>query len=286
MEVIRYVARHPLNRDRPLAAIWRFAAWQVRSRVAGRALWVPFVDDTVLVVARGMTGATGNIYCGLHEFEEMALVLHALRPGDLFLDVGANVGTYTVLASGVVGARTMAIEPVPSTSAALRANVEANGLGELVTTINSAIGERAGAVHFTLGLESMNRVAVATDAGASLVVPMTTLDSICLGRAPVLAKIDVEGHEREVLRGAQSVLAAPSMRAAIVEVWDDSRDEVMRAMAGFGFAPHAYDPATRILSPRPDAQTSNVVFVRDLEWLQARCMTAPPRLVRAVGKRI
>jgi hypothetical protein len=61
---------------------------------------VPFVGDTRLLVARGMRGATGNVYVGLHEFEEMAFALHALRPSSRFIDVGANVGSYTVLAAG------------------------------------------------------------------------------------------------------------------------------------------------------------------------------------------
>ena len=56
-----------------------------------------------------MTGATQNIYCGLQEFEEMAFLLHFLRKDDLPLDIGANIGSYTILAASSVGARTMAI---------------------------------------------------------------------------------------------------------------------------------------------------------------------------------
>ena len=63
------------------------------ARAGGRSLRQRHEFDR----AAGMTGATGNVYCGLHEFEDMALVLHALRPRDLFVDVGANVGSYTVL---------------------------------------------------------------------------------------------------------------------------------------------------------------------------------------------
>jgi predicted RNA methylase len=75
-----------------------------------------------------MTGATGNIYAGLHDFHEMALLLHFLRPCDVFVDIGANVGAYSVLASGVVGAKTFAFEPVPQTFACLRDNVRMNDL--------------------------------------------------------------------------------------------------------------------------------------------------------------
>lgn len=61
---------------------------------------VPFVENTRLLVGTGMAGATGNVYAGLHEFQDMAFVLHALRPSSFFLDGGANVGVYTVVAGG------------------------------------------------------------------------------------------------------------------------------------------------------------------------------------------
>ena len=79
-----------------------------------------------------MTGVTGNIYAGLHEFADMAFVLHFLRAGDLFADVGANVGSYTILASGVVGCRTVAFEPDPVTAAALERNINLNKIAERV----------------------------------------------------------------------------------------------------------------------------------------------------------
>src|SRR5947207_3361417 len=102
---LRYITRHPLNRKHPARAVGRFVRWQIGSRLIGGKAAVPFVGPTRLLISRGMHGATGNYYCGLHEFEDMALVLHALRPGDLFFDVGANVGSYTVLAGGAAGAR-------------------------------------------------------------------------------------------------------------------------------------------------------------------------------------
>src|SRR5207248_910045 len=67
-----------------------------------------------------------------HEVAEMAFVLHVLRPSDKFIDVGANVGSYTVLAAGAVGSRVFAVEPIPTTFGFLRRNVALNGLGELV----------------------------------------------------------------------------------------------------------------------------------------------------------
>ncbi len=74
-----------------------------------------------------MNGATGNFYTGLHEFEDMSFVLHALRSTDVFVDVGANIGSYTVLAAAVVGAQCIAFEPILETYGHLLQNVNLDG---------------------------------------------------------------------------------------------------------------------------------------------------------------
>jgi hypothetical protein len=111
MATLKFIVSHPLNRGRPLSALGRFAAWQIASRLRSE-IEFELIEGAKLIVSRGMTGATGNIYCGLHEFVEMGFLLHLLRPDDLFLDVGANIGTYTILGAGVCKARTIAFEPI------------------------------------------------------------------------------------------------------------------------------------------------------------------------------
>jgi FkbM family methyltransferase len=82
-----------------------------------------------------------------------------LRKGDLFLDVGANIGSYTVLACGVCDATSWAFEPDPGTAGFLRRNIEINGLNGLVTVFELALGPTTGEIAFTRGLGPMNRVA-------------------------------------------------------------------------------------------------------------------------------
>ena len=115
LNLLRYVWTHPLNAGGEMRAVGRVIQWQIGSRLLPGLVSLPFVGATQLLVERGMTGATGNWYCGLHEAPEMAFVLHVLRATDHFVDVGANVGSYTVLAAGAVGARSTAVEPIPST---------------------------------------------------------------------------------------------------------------------------------------------------------------------------
>ncbi|WP_017364163.1 hypothetical protein, partial [Methylococcus capsulatus] len=100
LNTLSFLLNHPLSQGRKLPALARFVRWQLGSRLLPGEVVCPFVNDACLVVRPGMTGATGNLYVGLHEFEDMAFLLHYLRPEDLFVDVGANVGSYTVLAGG------------------------------------------------------------------------------------------------------------------------------------------------------------------------------------------
>jgi len=144
---------HPLTPDHRAARFARLCRWQIASHLR-REVIVPWVGGMRLAARRGMTGATGNIYAGLHEFADMAFTLHFLRPDDLFLDVGANVGSYTLLASGVCKARTISFEPDPQTMALLRRNIDLNGLDGRVLVEQTAVGAEDGEVEFTLGREA------------------------------------------------------------------------------------------------------------------------------------
>src|SRR5215469_765130 len=103
VSTLTHIALYPLNRRHKFAALLRFVRWQVGMRLIRSKAIVQWVDEARLVVGRGETGLTGNVYCGLMEYEEMLFLLHFLRPDHLFVDVGANAGAYTVLASKVVG---------------------------------------------------------------------------------------------------------------------------------------------------------------------------------------
>jgi hypothetical protein len=92
------IARHPLNRGKALAALLRWSRWQIDSCLVPGPVLVPFFNSYSLFAQAGMTGITQNIYVGRAEFREMAFLLHVLRPDDLFVDVGANIGAYTILA--------------------------------------------------------------------------------------------------------------------------------------------------------------------------------------------
>jgi FkbM family methyltransferase len=254
---------------------------------------MPFVDGTRLLVLRGMTGATGNVYCGLHEFEDMAFVLHALRPGDLFVDVGANVGSYTILAAGVSGANCLALEPLPTTFSRLVDNIRLNNLESLVDSMNIGVGAAAGNLQFTTSLDTVNHVVASSEVTTHFItVPVEPLDYILRDRTPTFVKIDVEGFETEVVRGAIHVMQSSSLLAVIMELngcgarygFDESR--IRNQMRDWGFIPATYDPFTRILCELGNrtVQSANTIFVRNPEHVRERLRSAPHR--RVLGQSI
>lgn len=101
---------------------------------------------------------TGNLYAGLHEFSDMGFLLHFLRSGDIFVDAGANVGSYTLLAAGITGSKAIAFEPVPSTFNVLKENIELNELGHLVGAYNKGLSSKSGILTFSSSNDTTNHV--------------------------------------------------------------------------------------------------------------------------------
>jgi FkbM family methyltransferase len=277
-QLIGFLAQHPLTRGDLPRALGRVARWQIESRLR-REVAVPWVAGTRLLVRRGMTGATGNIYAGLHEFAEMAFVLHLLRAGDLFADIGANVGSYTVLAAGVRRARVVAVEPGTAARAALRDNVDLNGLGDLVRVEGAALGASQGRVAFTTGLDTTNHVLDGD--GPHEEVEQTTVDALFSTNCPALLKLDVEGSEAAVLAGAAATLRDPTLKAMIVELNGSGRrygfddGETHRRLLDLGFSWQSYAPFTRELEGQTTAGGANRIYVRDLDWVRGRLESAP-----------
>lgn len=277
LRTVEFIWNHPISRNRRAAALWRYLRWQIGARILRAPVVIPFVEETTLVCERSMTGATGNLYCGLHEFGDMGFLLHFLRPGDLFLDVGANVGSFSVLASGVVGARSVALEPVPSTFRSLQRNIAINGLRERVSPICVAAAAEAGVVRFSTDRDTVNQVVDASYAGGAVDVPTRPLDEVGDLTSLALCKVDVEGFEREVLEGARRTLRIPALRAVLLE--GDSPD-ISDMMRQAGFTRASYEPKGRRLAPanaedhRRSGRTLNHLWVRDYPFVEHRCRTS------------
>jgi FkbM family methyltransferase len=247
--------------------------WQFGSRILGWPAVVPFVQGSQLVVEHSMHGATGNIYCGLYEFTDMAFLLHFLRPGDRFVDIGANAGTYTVLASAVVGATSLSVEPAADTFAVLQRNIRVNDIGHLATAVCCAAGRRDETRQFTVARGPRGRLVGDGYAGQSVGVAVKPLDELLEDQPTSMWKIDVEGSELDVLEGARRAVSAPTLRAVILEAHNA---QIERFMQSHGFEMAVYQPFDRQLSmSETGAASKNHLWLRDPTAVESRCREAP-----------
>lgn len=281
ISLIKFITSHPLNQNNKFQAILRFVKWQVGTRLQPYPIIYPFTENSKLIIRKGMTGATGNLYCGLHEFSDMGFLIHLLRREDFFIDIGANVGSYTVLASGHIGATTYSIEPVPATFSSLIQNISINQIGQKVTAFNVAVGSQKGCINFTSSFDTMNHVASEGETNV-IKVPVDTLDNMLVDqRVPLVLKIDVEGFETEVLKGATGVLQQGGLKAIIIELngsgtrYGYDEKSIHDKLLNLGFKPYQYDPKKRTLSIIETFGSHNTIYIRDLDYVQERLRTAP-----------
>ena len=281
INTLESVYRHPLNRSAPWSALWNFGRWQISQRLYPRRALVPWVRGTRLIVGASETGLTGNLYCGLHEFADMAFALHYLRATDLFVDVGANAGSYTVLAAGAAGAEVIAIEPVPHTFDRLLDNIHVNRLGLRVRTLNCAVGAATGMTRFATDADTLNRVLLPGESrAAEIAVPVQKLDDIIGTERGCFIKLDVEGFEAPVLEGARALLRAGRVRALLVELNGSGtlygRDDATldAELRGFGLQSFVYEPFERLLVPAARGCAGNTLYLLDPADAAARVLSA------------
>jgi FkbM family methyltransferase len=237
---------------------------------------MPWVNGTRLLLEPAMHGATGNLYCGLHEWPDMAFVLHLLRPEDTFADIGGNVGTYTLLAAGSVGSRCESFEPVDASFRLLERQVAFNNLQHRVTLHQICIGAEAGQLRFSTDRGPMNQVAGSSYSGLASTVPVQAIDQLSTLRSSACWKLDVKGHEEAVLAGAIVMLAEAPPAVILCE---NRSPSVQRRLINAGFHACSYNPWQRALRTDSSATGDNQIWVRPMNWVKDRLHSAPAFMV-------
>jgi len=180
-------------------------------------------EERSFLVPPGDTMYSAVFLDGEYEASCCDLLRAWLRPGDCVVDIGANHGWFSLLMAAVVGPAgvVVASEPMPEMLRALRHNLELNG--ELdVRLLPVAFGAETGEVelHMFAGLPH-GHTSVSSLGRSDYVVttaPVQRFDDALAGEQPLFVKLDVEGAELDVLRGAEAVLAGPRPPSWLIEV--------------------------------------------------------------------
>ena len=246
----------------------RHLQWQIRRLRGAFPCELPISQSKLRVVSpRGVSALVNAM--GEYDYNNMRFVRSFLEhSGGTFFDVGANIGSYTLIASEVSAATVISIEPHPHTFGVLADNVRLNARRN-VTCLNVAVSDRDGRIGLTDGLESsLNHVlSDAEDAESAaevprLEVPTQRLDKACdfLQVIPDLIKIDVEGHEQAVLDGLGRY--RDTARAILVE--RGTRPEIQKWMRGASYSGPWYVHFNRgHLSLKPQGRPEDPLFVQE-----------------------
>jgi FkbM family methyltransferase len=171
-------------------------------------------------------------------------LMRLVRPGAVILDIGANFGFYALTFARALArcTRIIAFEPFPATFRRLSANIALNGLQDVIEAHPVALSDREGRARMWSRPDNSGASAVLDE--GTIEVPVTTLDGFSRGAGLDrldLIKIDVEGHEESVLRGASDVIARhhPVLLVEIdppkLDRARTSPERVLRLLADLGY---------------------------------------------------
>jgi len=283
LKTLKTITSHPLTKNNKLAVLTRFFKRGLVVRLCPYPVIYPFIEPARLQVEKGMSSAELQIFTGLYDYQEMLFVLHSLNEDDLFVDVGANIGVYTLLASKVKGSRSISMEPVPNTYQHFLDNILLNQIGHKVKALNIGVGEKKGQLLFTKSLNSsLNHVKFEEDNSADLIsIPVDSLDNLLSDEKPLILKVDVEGFETMVIKGAKEVLKKETLKAIIIELnglsnkYGFNDQDIHKTILDQGFEPYNYNPAQRTFIKLDGFGDQNTIYIRDLEFFKGRISLSP-----------
>lgn len=239
----------------------RHIVWQFRKPFIKR-LGVRLRISDSMIEDNDSRGVLALVNClGMYDYNNMSLIRLMLEDGGVFLDVGANIGSYALIASEIPAARIVAIEPNPAAFAKLKSNIGLNSR-ENITLINAAVSNREGEIRMTSdGSSPINHVVIEPSTANTITVRCRTLDNLCdeLGVTPTVVKMDIEGHEPAALAGFAHHIGT----ARLILIEDGDRPECRRILKASGFdGPYHVDYAARSLMHKPVRRKEDSVYVR------------------------
>jgi FkbM family methyltransferase len=199
-----------------------------------------------------------------------------LKPGDWALDIGANVGYYTLRLSELIGprGRVFAFEPISLTVEVLASNAR-YAKHNNITIFQTAVGDRQSVLDFSVetssgGLPNYFTAHTTTSGTGNFSVFSTTIDSLQLPHRVALVKIDTEGSEQSVLRGMEELIGRDHP-VLIVECSLEAATEMIAYLAAFGYTPVPRKP-----------HSANILFLPPTVAKAGSFQTAAPRWARAI----
>jgi FkbM family methyltransferase len=247
MSRVGWLLSHPEFRKHPVRVSTGVVSWEIHKLLSRN---VALELDGLKLVARPIDG-NGRLICYFGtKFDTIFDFLKIfLEKGMVYVDVGANIGSHTINAARLVGSSgsVFAFEADPDTYRLLSKNIESNSLSNIVLK-QTCVSDHVGALSFYKHRDSAKSSIVDRGEKLSVTLPSDTLDNLIPVDTKIdVLKVDVEGAELSVLRGARSIFEdkrRPSV--VIIEVFDvrdnsDKSDGIREVLEGYGYSFYVFD---------------------------------------------
>lgn len=281
---LNLLLHRPDFQHNPMKAVWRRFAWRMRWRVVKKPWLLPLGKDLTIAVPENGNGAL-IYYNGFSEPDTANFILHCLKPGMVFLDIGAHVGEYTLLGAQAVGlsGEVHSFEPNPEIFQLLSENLQLNNVKNVILN-NCAVSELDGEREFEVcadspvsSLKKSTTNRSAQKIVQSIRVPSLRLDTYAeeLDKKIDLVKVDVEGAEAFVFLGAERLLKLPPARAPvwIFECAQDNYEsfgyrvaDLLSMLRGYAYEVWCYNNSGQLLMVGPSftpLATTNLIAAKD-----------------------
>jgi FkbM family methyltransferase len=243
---IKWASHTKAFNQNPTKTLLRTARWTIRE-LENKDLKFTLNNIEFNTPSNNMIGLFAYVE-GSFDESVFSFIENRLPVGGVLCDVGANIGIYTLLCSKLVGqkGKIVAFEAHPKTFSYLTGNVKASGASNIIL-VPSAVGSASGSVHLEWDIENSAATHVTPASNATVQVPMVTLDEELrkngIDKLDYL-KIDVEGYELSVLRGAHKIIQNSPRLLIQTEVdrnhlarFGHSGNDLKALMDSFGFEP-------------------------------------------------
>ncbi len=269
------VLHHPYNRGRFWRALAITGWWKLNQWFFHLLAVVEIAPGVRIICDPRNSYGSFIVYALWPEYEELAFIYTYLGLGDTYIDVGAHIGDSSLLAAAKIKTgQVIACEPTPAVFNDLKTNIKLNNFEAIITPVQKAVSDQIGTTYFTLEAASeVNHLQLVAGEGKSIPVSTTTIDQLIKEyklQKVTLLKIDVEGFELEVIRGAQKALREQKIELILFEVnprsvaIQDKVKQIQQLLETFSFSFYSFSESGQ-LTPVPDlfvpTKTSNFLAV-------------------------
>ncbi|WP_392534646.1 FkbM family methyltransferase [Nostoc sp. C117] len=253
IDTIKYIWSHPNCKQQKIQSILKFIGWQFYKRLTRRYLDIQIIPGVKIRCHPDGYSAATALYCGLYDYDEMNFLLRYLRTGDSFIDIGANVGIYTLLAASKIKSGSIySFEALPKNYTRLKENLTLNQFRQ-VQPYAIAISDFTGNTALNLA-EGDSMPFITSDVTKNTItVPTDTLDNLLpieIISELTLVKMDIEGAELLAMKGAISLLKQQRPHVWIMEINDAvknfgyQKQDIVNLLQEYGYGLYTYNPVT------------------------------------------